>query len=307
MFKVPPKRFTPRNKKRMGMLEFQGNTLHDSLDVHVDKRHAVVRILLHDGHEGEVAVDLAQHDGPLRVVQDHAALGPVAGDLVLDLGVPRLGLEALPLAVRARPGAVDLGDVDDDIDVVGADLVRGHVGRGRVGGDHVEEVGLLETARAAEVGEHGLEGAELGDELLDDLGEGLKDGVVVDGRQVEGDGGVLEAVVRELVLDADGDVALDVELVVVGEAVDLVDEDLNVDVWVEALEVKNCGVEPRHGLEVVVLRVDDPDEGTDLAKNGVHVKVGVLEEVDLAGEVPDLVVHERSGRCQWLVLQSWVI
>lgn len=232
-------------------------------------------------------------------MEHHAALGPVASDLVLDFGVPRFRLETFALALGARPGAVHLGDVDDDVNVVGADLVAGHVGRRRVRGDvdlgqHVEQVRLLEAARAAQVGKHGLQGAELRDELLDDLGEGLEDGVVVDGRQVEGDRGVLEAVVRELVLDADGDVALDVELVVVRKAVDLVDEDLDVDVWVEALEVEDGGVEAGDGLEVVVLGVDDPDEGANLAKDGVHIKVWVLEKVDLARKVPDLIVHEGS-------------
>lgn len=284
---------------RLGNVKELCQALDDGLDVHVDQGHAVVRVLLHDGDEGQVAVDLAEHDGLVAVVQDEAALGGVAADLALDRGAPGLALEAAAAVVAALPGAVDLGDVDDDVDVVAADLVAGHVGGGAVGGDvdlgeHVEQVRLLEAARAAEVGEHGLEGAQAGDELLDDLAEGLEDGVVVDGRQVERDGGVLEAVVRELVLDADGDVALDVELVVVREAVDLVDKDLDVDVGVRALEEEDGGVEAHHRLEVVVLSVDDPDEGANLTKDGLDIKAGVLKDVDLAGEIPHLKVHERS-------------
>ena len=230
-------------------------------------------------------------------MQDETALGRGAADLVLELSVPGLGFELLATLIAAVPGAVHLGDVDDDVDVVAADLVRGHVSGCAIGGDvdlgeDVEEVGLFEAARAAEVGEHGLEDTQARDELLDDLAEGLEDGVVVDGGEVEGDGRVLAAVVGELVLDADGDVALDVELVVVGEAVDLVDEDLYVDVGVRALQLEDGDVEAGDGLEVVVLGVDDPYQGSDLAKDGLHIEARVLEDVNLAGEVPDLEVHE---------------
>lgn len=112
---------------------------------------------------------------------------------------------------------------------------------------------------------------------------------------MESDGGVFEAMVAEVVLDADCDIALDIELVLVGEGVDFVDEDFDVDGGVGALEGEDCGGEAGEGFEVLVLSVDDPDQGTDLTEDGVHVEVGVFEDVDLAGEVPDLEVHEGAG------------
>lgn len=203
------------------------------------------------------------------------------------------------MLVAALPRAVDLGHVDDDVDVVGADLVAGHVGRAGVGrdvdlGEDVEEVCLLKPTSAAQVRKHRLENAQARDELLDDLGEGLEDGVVVDAGQVEGDGRVLASVVGELILDPNRDVPLDIKLVVVTKTINLVDEDLDVDVGVARLQAEDGRVETLHGLEVVILRVDDPNKGTDLAENGLHVEGRVLKDVDLAGEVPDLEVHEGS-------------
>ncbi|PNY24708.1 hypothetical protein TCAP_05354 [Tolypocladium capitatum] len=204
-------------------------------------------------------------------MQHEAALCRGAPNLVVELRVPGLALKLLPALVAALPRAIHLCYVDDDVNVVAADLVAGHVGRGAVGGD-------------VNLGQHVEEGAEAGNEFLDDAAEGLEDGVVVNG---------------ELILDADGDVALDVELEVVGEAVDLVDEDLDVDVGVVALQGEDGGVEAGDGLEVVVLRVDDPDERANLAKDGVHVEVGVLEDVYLAGEVPYLEPRLPLSRLGW--------
>ena len=136
----------------------------------------------------------------------------------------------------------------------------------------------------------------MGDELLDHFAEGFEDAVVVDRGQVEGDGRVVEAVVRELVLDALDDVALEVELVVVAQAVDFVDEHLDVDGGVGLGEVHDRDVQPGDGLEVVVLRVDDPDQCADLAEDGVGVEGGV-HKFELPWEVPDLKVHEGARDC----------
>lgn len=252
--------------------------LHHRLDVHVHQGHPVIRILLHDRHQRQTSVDFPQHDGFVAIVQHQAALGSWTPNLVVQLRIPRLALQPLPPFIAALPRAVHLSNIDDDVDVVRADLVARHVGSGTISGDvdlgeHVEEVGFLEAACTAKIGEHGFQGSQAGDELLDDFAEGFEDGVVVDGRQVEGDGGVLEAVVGELVLDADGDVALDVELVVVGEAVDFVDEDFDVDVGVAALQDEDGGVEAHDGLEIVVLSVDNPDQGANVTENGIQIVI----------------------------------
>lgn len=273
--------------------------LDDNVYVHVDERHLVVGALLHDGHEGQAVVDLAEHDGLLVVGQDDAALVPVAGDLVLELLTALVGLELGHVVDRPPPRPINLDNVDDDVDVVGAYLVRGHIGRGVVGGDvdlgeNVEEVGFFKPAGAAERREHDFELTEPWDQFLDDLAKGLKDAVVIDGRQVEPNRGVLKTLVRQLVLDANRDVALDVEPVVIREAVDLVDEDLYVDVWVMTLEIYNCLVKPRYGLHVVVLCVDNPDESSYLSEDGIHIKIRAVEVVDLSGKIPYLEVHKRS-------------
>ena len=110
---------------------------------------------------------------------------------------------------------------------------------------------------------------------------------------MEIDGCVFDAVVRKLVLDSLDDVSLDVELVVVGQAIDFVDEDFDVDVWVAGLKVEDCAVEAVDGFEVVVLSIDDPEQGTNFAEDSFKVEGGA-HEIDLAREVPDLEVHERA-------------
>lgn len=111
---------------------------------------------------------------------------------------------------------------------------------------------------------------------------------------MEGDGSILEAMVGKFILDADGDVSLDVELVVVREAVDLVNENLNIDVGVCPLESEDGGIETHDGLEIVVLSIYDPDESSNLAKDSLHIEFGVLKDVDLAREVPNLEIHKGA-------------
>ena len=52
---------------RLGNLEELLEALNDSLNIEIDEGHLVVGILLHDGDEGEVLVDLAQDDGTAAV------------------------------------------------------------------------------------------------------------------------------------------------------------------------------------------------------------------------------------------------
>eukprot|EP00962_Isochrysis_galbana_P004090 scaffold1141_cov128-Isochrysis_galbana.AAC.11 len=76
------------------------------------------------------------------------------------------------------------------VDHVCAQLVRLHVHQRGVGRDvdlrdDVEEEGLLDARAGDEDVEQVFEGGELRNQLLHHLGEGLKDGVVVDRREVE--------------------------------------------------------------------------------------------------------------------------
>lgn len=115
---------------------------------------------------------------------------------------------------------------------------------------------------------------------------------------MESDGGVFEVMVVEVVLDVDCDIVLDIEFVFVGEGVDFVDEDFDVDGGVGVLEGEDCGGEVGEGFEVFVLSVDDLDQGIDFIEDGVYVEVGVFEDVDLVGEVLDLEVYEGVGGCK---------
>lgn len=75
------------------------------------------------------------------------------------------------------------------------------------------------------------------------------------------------------------------------------DEDFDVDIRVAWLKIEDCAVKAVDGFEVVVLSVNYPDQGTNFAENGIEVEGGV-HEVNLAGEVPNLEVHEGAKRCE---------
>ena len=117
--------------------------------------------------------------------------------------------------------------------------------------------------------------------------------MVEDTGRVEADGGVFEAGVRQLVADALRDVADGVVAEGVGERVDFVDEDGVGDAGVGLLQVQDCFYEGEDRRVVRVLRVEDPDHGADAAEDTGGVE-GRVQVVELAGEVPDLEVHEGA-------------
>ncbi|KAI6757320.1 hypothetical protein HG531_003145 [Fusarium graminearum] len=120
---------------RLGDVKEFGQSFNNSLNVHVDQRHAVVRVLLHDSNESQVTIYLAQHDGLVAVVKDKTALCSVAANLFVYGCTPRLPLKAAAPLVTALPRPVDFSDVYDNIDVVATNLVASHVGGGTVGRD----------------------------------------------------------------------------------------------------------------------------------------------------------------------------
>ena len=126
---------------------------------------------------------------------------------------------------------------------------------------------------------------------MDHLGERFEDAVVVDARGVETDGRVFQAGVKEVVAYPLDDISNGVGAEVVGQTVGFVDENAVLDLGEGLLEVEDGFGEAADGFHVVVLGVEDPDHGTDAAEDAVGVEGGV-EVVDLAGEVPDLKVHE---------------
>lgn len=143
----------------------------------------------------------------------------------------------MPLIIHGRGGrrlgtipTIQTIHIHDGVDEIGAELVRRQV-RGfgirrniNLGRDF-ENIDFLEpTARR-----HGIEeclvGGELRHQPLDDLGEGLEDGVVVDGSGEVTDGRVLQPFVEKLVADFLHDVADGVFAVVFRDGVGFVDED----------------------------------------------------------------------------------
>ena len=133
----------------------------------------------------------------------------------------------------------------------------------------------------------------MGDQFLNDLAKGFEDGVVVDAGQMEGDGSIFVSLVREFILDALHDLALRVELEIVREAVNFVDEDLDVDAGKVLLKMQNRTVEVLNGIEIFVLGVNDIDERTNGAKDALDVKIR-SRKIDLSRKVPDLEIHKGA-------------
>ena len=98
--------------------------------------------------------------------------------------------------------------------------------------------------------------------------------------------------VRELVGEVAPNLALALDALVLGEGVDLVHEDLEDNVRVDGVRGGNGGDEARERLGVVVLCVEDPDEGAAPREGDLRLDGG-RRGVDVSGEVPDLEVHVR--------------
>jgi len=224
-----------RNLKRLN------ESLYRRLNIQRNSRHFIIAPFFHDCYQRKILVHLSEHNGSSSISQNNTALSLLARNLIFQLLIPRWTFEHVDVRLWAIP-AVDLGDVDDDVNVVAADLVGGHVDGGGVSrdvdfGKDVEEVGFFEAGHAAAVVEECFEGREVRDQLLDYFAEGFEDGVVVDGGQVEVNWRIFDTVVRELILNPLHDVALDIELVVIRETIDFVDEDFDVDIGVAGLQV----------------------------------------------------------------------
>ena len=139
-----------------------------------------------------------------------------------------------------------------------------------------------------------LQRVQLWNQLLHDLGERLEDRVVVDRGQMVADLHELEIDVDQFVLDSLVDVALDLELVVVGDAVHLVNEHLEDDVLVQFVDALDHVQQRVQRVRVVVLGVDDEHQRTGDAGEDVIAEV-LIEEVHLARKVPNTERDERRG------------
>lgn len=76
-------------------------------------------------------------------------------------------------------------------------------------------------------------------------------------------------------MDSLDDVALDIELVVVGEAVNFVNEDFNVDVRIVGLKVEDGHVQAANSFKILVLSIDNPNQSTDLAEDCLHIELRI--------------------------------
>lgn len=80
---------------------------------------------------------------------------------------------------------------------------------------------------------------------------------------------------------------------VVRQAVHLVDEDLKENLRVDLVGLRDGRVQPRQRIHVIVLGVDDEHQRATAAENQLRVE-GRVEEVNLAGKVPDLELHKGA-------------
>src|SRR5699024_348626 len=110
---------------RFGNVKELGQSLNDSLDVHSNQRHAIIRVFLHDGDERQISIYLTQHDGLVAIVKDKTALCSVASNLFVYGRAPRLSFKTATSLIATLPRPIDLGDVDDNIDIVATNLIAG--------------------------------------------------------------------------------------------------------------------------------------------------------------------------------------
>jgi len=173
-----------------------------------------------------------------------------------------------------------------------------------------------------------LQRRKLGNQLLHHLGEGLEDGVVVYGGQMETQVDLIEASLVKVIRRPLVYVPLRFHFRVVANSIHLgkehvslgyqhdkrpthgyylVYKHLELDALVHFVGLQHCVLELGQRLVVVILGIDDKDQGSTASKDHVRIK-GRLEEVNLAGEVPDLelhkagvvdvVLHDLTGRLQ---------
>eukprot|EP01136_Pigoraptor_vietnamica_P000952 Opistho-1_new@26921 len=259
------------------------NGLAEAVEVVVDEAVLLKVLLSQETHQRKIPVDLAE-------VENHAVVE-------LDDGRRRAIVRN---AFHVILHAVNAGHVNDNVNHVARELVRLHVNGRAVCrnvdlADDVEEKRLLNARVRNEDVEEVFERRQLRNELLDDLAEGLENRVVVDAREVKAEVDVAKAGVCELIECALVDVPLCLNLVVVGEAVHLVDEHLECDVLVHLVGLGDRHKELRKRLHVVILGVNHEHERTAAAEDVVRVERRV-EKVDLSGEVPHLKLHKRAVR-----------
>ena len=175
--------------------------------------------------------------------------------------------------------AVELLQVHDGVDVIGADfVVLEKSGRG-IGGDvdladGVEEVCLLDTARGAQLRQESFHRGQLGQEFDDDFARGFEDGVVEDAGLVVADASISIPVIGEFVLDALPDFTESVVFVFVAQTVGFVDEDFEVDPWVVFGHQYGRSEKFVDAVQVFILTIDDPDNSTSAAEDSGVVEFG---------------------------------
>lgn len=193
---------------------------------------------------------------------------------------------------------IDFGHVDDDVDIIAADFIGGHIHRGGIGCDvnfreNIEEVCFLKTTVAAEIVEEGFKSREVRNQLLNDFAESFEDGMIIDRSEMETDGSVFDIVIRELVLDSLHDVPLNIKHVIIGETINFVDEDLDINVWEFVMKIDDCAAEAANCFEIIILSIDNPDQCTKFTKYSIEIELR-FSEIDLARKIPYLEIHEGA-------------
>lgn len=118
--------------------------------------------------------------------------------------------------------------------------------------------------------------------------------MIVDTSLIEADRCVVITKIGELIQDSLSDIAESVVLVFLGKTIDFVHENFDVYRRPCLRQVGNCINELIESVKILVLRIDDPDDSTDLGKDIGLIEIG-CEVVDVAWKFCYLEVHEGAG------------
>jgi hypothetical protein len=150
---------------------------------------------------GTVKVALLDDEDKCEVLLHHSQGNDFVLLLIVELDV------GLAVAVVMPVFVVEIGYIDEYIEDIRADIIFALIGQLLVVvadvelGDQVEQVGLLDFGVVGEVVEEFADVGRAGDHLLEHLAEGLEDGGVVDGGEIELDLLDIYLVLADLLLE----------------------------------------------------------------------------------------------------------
>lgn len=117
--------------------------------------------------------------------------------------------------------------------------------------------------------------------------------MIVDRRQMEAQQNLIQSGVGQIVGRPLMNISLCFHFEIIANPVHLVDEHLELDARIHLVGFGHRLVEFRQRLNVIIASVNDEHQGATTAEDHVRVEGGI-EEIDLAGEIPDLELDEAA-------------